>query len=94
MTHHNSTIFDELPATAFVRQAQLIPTPVPFSAATLWRKCKSGEFPKPIKLSAGITAWRVGEVRAWLASQGANVTPEAAVRSQRRPAKAQTGIAT
>ena len=42
---------------------------VPFSSATLWRKVKAGQFPKPVKLSPGITAWNVKDVRAWLAAQ-------------------------
>lgn len=63
--------FGELPATGYVRQAQLIPAPVPFSSATLWRKCKTGEFPKPVKLSERVTAWEVGAVRAWLEAQAA-----------------------
>lgn len=54
-----------LPATGFIRQAQLQPI-VPFSAATLWRKVKARTFPAPVKLSDRITAWRVEEVRAWL----------------------------
>ncbi len=37
-----------------------------FSKATLWRKAESGEFVRPIKLFEGTTAWRVGDVRAWL----------------------------
>lgn len=43
-----------------------VPAPVPFSSATLWRKVKAGEFPKPIKLGERITAWRVGDVRKWI----------------------------
>jgi prophage regulatory protein len=39
---------------------------VPFSSSTVWRKVRRGEFPAPIKVSAGVTAWRVGDVRAWL----------------------------
>ncbi|MBL8454249.1 MAG: AlpA family phage regulatory protein [Zoogloea sp.] len=54
-----------LPATGFVRQAQLLPL-VPFSAATLWRKVKDRTFPAPVKLSERITAWKVEEVRAWI----------------------------
>jgi prophage regulatory protein len=34
-----------LPATGYVRQAQLVPHIIPFSASTLWRKVKSGTFP-------------------------------------------------
>jgi len=63
--------FDALPDTGYLRQAQLIPHVVPFSSATLWRKCKAGEFPKPVRLSARVTAWNVGEVRIWLKSQAA-----------------------
>ena len=63
--------FDHLPASGFIRQAQLIPSVVPFSSATLWRKCKSGQFPKPVKLSERVTAWNVGTVRAWLTAQAA-----------------------
>ncbi len=58
----------ELPATGYVRQAQLIPAIVPFSSATLWRKVKTGDFPQPVKLSERITAWRVEDVRAWMES--------------------------
>lgn len=57
-----------LPATGFVRQKQLVPA-VPFSAATLWRKVKAGTFPAPVKLSAGVTAWRVEDIRTWMAER-------------------------
>ena len=66
MEHHSISTFDDLPDSGYVRQAQLVPTVVPFSPATLWRKCAKGQFPKPIKLSDRVTAWRVGDVRAYL----------------------------
>lgn len=70
-------VFDELPVSAWARQVQLIrdpkrpslPTPLPFSAATLWRKVREGTFPAPVRLGPAITAWRVGDVRAWMQSQ-------------------------
>ena len=69
--------FDDLPDSAMARQSQLIrdpkhptrPSPLPFSAATLWRKVRDGEFPAPVKLGPAISAWRVGDVRAWLRAQ-------------------------
>lgn len=69
--------FDALPDSAFIREAQLVqspkrpgsPAPLPFSAPTLWRKVKAGTFPKPAKLSERVTAWKVADVRAWLAAQ-------------------------
>jgi prophage regulatory protein len=69
--------FDALPDSAFIRESQLVqsakrpttPAPLPFSAPTLWRKVKEGTFPKPSKLSARVTAWNVGDVRAWINAQ-------------------------
>jgi len=52
-----------------MRQTQLLADVVPFSASTLWRKVKAQTFPAPVKLSAGITAWRVEDVRAWMENQ-------------------------
>jgi prophage regulatory protein len=61
--------FGALPVTGYIRQSQLIPTIVPFSSATLWRKVKSGAFPAPVKLSERVTAWRVEDIRAWMTSR-------------------------
>ncbi len=60
-----------LPNTGFIRTKQLIPTFVPVSKATLWRMVKDGRFPKPVKLSAGVSAWDVGAVRRWINSHSA-----------------------
>jgi prophage regulatory protein len=56
----------KLPKSQYIRQSQLIPFIVPFSSATLWRLCKINKFPKPVKLSERITAWRTEDVRYWL----------------------------
>lgn len=69
--------FDALPESAFIRESQLVydpkrpeyPAPLPFSAATLWRKVAAGTFPKPVKLSTRVTAWRVADVRDFLQGQ-------------------------
>jgi len=52
-------------SNSFIRQKQLL-LQLPFSAPTLWRKVKSGTFPKPVKLGQNITAWRVEEVNQWI----------------------------
>jgi prophage regulatory protein len=46
-------------------RAKLICATYPLSPASLWRKVKNGTFPKPIKLSAGITAWKVSDLLEW-----------------------------
>ena len=72
--------FDRLPDEAFVRINQMVLSRkstsssfaiLPFSAATVWRKAAEGTFPSPVKLSAGVTAWMVGDVRRWLREQAA-----------------------
>ena len=74
----NPSVFDALPDSALLREAQLVPSPkrpnatpiLPFSASTLWRKVRDGSYPAPLKLSAGVTAFRVGDVRQWLNACG------------------------
>ncbi len=61
------TIPAQLPSVGYIRQSELLQF-IPFSKATLWRKCANSEFPRPIKLSQRVTAWRVEDVRAWIAS--------------------------
>lgn len=67
MTKFLSPMLERPPEAGLVRQAGLIPHVLPFSAATLWRKVKSGEFPQPVKLSARVTAWRWEDVNRWIA---------------------------
>jgi len=66
-TNYKTSI--ELPSTGYVRLPQVIAL-VPFSKSTLWRQVKTGAFPKPVKLSARITAWRVEDVRRWIGTHG------------------------
>ena len=75
----NSSIFGNLPDSAYVREAQIIQSasrsndtaPFPFSSPTLWREVKEGNFPRPIKLSKRVTAWKVGDIRAWVKAREA-----------------------
>ena len=59
-----------LPDTGFVREKALLQF-IPISRASLWARAKQGTFPRPVKLSANVTAWRVEDVRAWMAAQSA-----------------------
>lgn len=77
------TINTQLPQTGYLRLPQIVgnpksepPTPalIPVSKSTWWDGVKSGRFPKPVKLSARTTAWRVEDIRTLiekLASDGA-----------------------
>jgi prophage regulatory protein len=57
-----------LPEIGYVRLPTLLAI-LPMSRTTIWRKAKSGEFPKPVKLYDTITAWKVEEVREWMDSR-------------------------
>ncbi|MDT3669518.1 MAG: AlpA family phage regulatory protein [Aromatoleum sp.] len=59
-------VVGRLPETGYVRPSQLVPVILPISHPTLWRWVKAGKFPKPVKLSGRVSAWRVEDVRAWL----------------------------
>ena len=68
-----NTTFDDLPNMALIQIRPLVNYKVlPYSATTIWRKCRSGEFPQPIKVSSGITAWSVGDIRKYLEAVGAS----------------------
>ena len=44
---------------------------VPFGRASLWKFAKTGQFPAPIRITGGITAWRNADVIRWLEAQSA-----------------------
>lgn len=59
-----------LPDTGFLRLRQIIgdasrgiPSLIPVSRSTWWAGVRSGRYPKPVKLGARCTAWRVEDVR-------------------------------
>jgi len=84
MSQPNSRVtFEALPDQALVRLQFLIAwSVIPFSTSTLWRKCRSGEFPAPVRVSNQITAWRVGDIRGWLKDPGNFTTNTAGQKRQ------------
>lgn len=59
-----------LPQEGFIRERKMMPF-VTLSRSQIAREVKAGRFPAPVKLSGRIKAWRVADVRAWIASKGA-----------------------
>jgi predicted DNA-binding transcriptional regulator AlpA len=57
--------FDQLPDSAHVR-LPVVQRLYGCSASAIWRNVKVGAIPAPIKLTANITAWRVGDLRSAL----------------------------
>jgi prophage regulatory protein len=64
--------FQNLPQTGFLRlSAILAPNgPIPVGRSTWWAGVKEGRYPKPVKLGARITAWRVEDIRAFIENGG------------------------
>lgn len=59
MSYHN-----ELPQTGLLRIRQILAPhgPIPVSKSTWWAGVKDGRFPKPMKLGARVTVWRVEDI--------------------------------
>ena len=58
-----------IPSIGFLRLHQVL-TLVPVSKSTWWAGCKTGRFPKPVKLGPRTTAWRAEDITALVQSIG------------------------
>lgn len=66
-----------MPETGFLRLSQIIGDPkaeppipaiIPVKKSCWWQGVRTGRFPKPVKLGPRVTAWRVEDIRALIAS--------------------------
>ncbi len=65
----------QLPESGFLRLPQIIgdtkrgiPAVIPVSKSTWWAGCRSGKYPKPVKLGPRTTVWPVEAIRAYIAA--------------------------
>jgi predicted DNA-binding transcriptional regulator AlpA len=58
-----------IPATGFLRLSQVLAL-IPVSKSSWWRGCKSGRYPKPVKLAPRTTAWRAKDIAVLMESLG------------------------
>ena len=56
-----------LPQEGFVRLAQIL-AHIPVGKSTWWAGCKTGRFPKPVKLGPRTTVWKVEDITALIES--------------------------
>lgn len=54
-----------LPNNALLRLPQVLAL-IPDSRSAWWAGCKSGRYPKPVKLGPRTTAWRAADIAALL----------------------------
>ena len=58
-----------IPSTGFLRLPQVLAL-IPVSKSTWWEGCRTGRFPKPVKLGPRTTVWRAEDIAALVASFG------------------------
>ena len=56
----------KIATNGFVRLNHLLKI-FPISRSTWWAGVKTGRFPKPVKISSNITAWRIEDINSLLA---------------------------
>ena len=54
-----------IPATGFLRLPQVL-TLIPVSRSSWWEGCRTGKYPKPVKLAARTTVWRAEDITAFI----------------------------
>ena len=60
----------EIQQAGFLRLPQVLKL-IPVCRAAWWAGCKSGRFPKPVKLGPRTTAWRAEDIAALVKELGA-----------------------
>jgi predicted DNA-binding transcriptional regulator AlpA len=63
-----------IPSTGFLRLPQVLSL-VPISKSAWWEGCKTGRFPKPVKLGPRTTAWKAEDIAALVKQLGGEVRP-------------------
>ena len=56
-------MFTTIPTYGFLRLPQVLAL-IPISKSAWWEGCKTGRFPKPVKLGPRTTAWRAEDIAA------------------------------
>ncbi len=54
---------NNIPENAFLRLPQVLAL-IPISKSAWWAGCKTGQYPKPVKLGQRTTAWRSADIAA------------------------------
>ena len=58
-----------IPTYGFLRLPQILAI-IPISKSAWWEGCRTGRFPKPVKLGPRTTVWRAEEIVAFINNTG------------------------
>ncbi|EFL86092.1 hypothetical protein HMPREF0326_01795 [Desulfovibrio sp. 3_1_syn3] len=59
-----------IPETGFLRLPQILAI-IPISKSSWWEGCRTGRFPKPVKLGPRTTVWRAEDITEFVQTLGA-----------------------
>ena len=62
-------MFSNIPSTGFLRLPQILAI-FPISKSSWWEGCRTGRYPKPIKLGPRTTVWKAEEIDAFIENLG------------------------
>ncbi len=62
-------MFASIPTSGFLRLPQILAI-FPISKSAWWEGCKTGRFPKPVKLGPRTTVWKAEDIAALVARLG------------------------
>jgi len=63
-----------IPSSGFLRLPQILKI-IPVSKSAWWQGCKTGRFPRPVKLGPRTTAWRVSDIHTLIERAGSEGGP-------------------
>ena len=69
-------MFTNIPSTGFLRLPQILAI-FPISKSAWWEGCKTGRYPKPVKLGPRTTAWRASDIAELLKRLSGREVPDA-----------------
>lgn len=58
-------MFPNIPTSGFLRLPQILAI-IPISKSAWWEGCRTGRYPKPIKLGPRTTVWRAEDITAFI----------------------------
>ena len=58
-------MFSNIPASGFLRLPQILAI-FPISKSTWWERCRTGRYPKPIKLGPRTIVWRAEDITVFI----------------------------
>ena len=58
-----------IPSIGFLRLPQILAI-IPISKSAWWEGCRTGRFPKPVKLGPRTTVWRAEEIKEFIENTG------------------------